>query len=159
MSEEFYVKVGDQVQFAKTVGESDVYLFAGITGDLSSNHVNEQVMARSSYGRRIAHGALLIGFMSTTSTLMIEKSGGVGSEETPVSLGYDRIRFLAPVFLGDTITVTYRIAEVDPARRRSRSEIQVTNQDGTLVAVGQHLMKWVANPGVVAPQPPTGKVG
>jgi 3-hydroxybutyryl-CoA dehydratase len=159
MSEEFYVKVGDQVQFAKTVGESDVYLFAGITGDLSSNHVNEQVMARSSYGRRIAHGALLIGFMSTTSTLMIEKSGGVGSEETPVSLGYDRIRFLAPVFLGDTITVTYRIAEVDPARRRSRSEIQVTNQDGTLVAVGQHLMKWVANPGVLAPQPPTRKVG
>jgi len=159
MSEEFYVKVGDQVEFAKTVGESDVYLFAGITGDLSSNHVNEQVMARSSYGRRIAHGALLIGFMSTTSTLMIEKSGGVGSEETPVSLGYDRIRFLAPVFLGDTITVTYKIAEIDPARRRSRSEIQVTNQDGTLVAVGQHLMKWVANPGILAPQPPPGRVG
>ena len=123
MSEDFHVKVGDQVQFAKTVGESDVYLFAGITGDLSSNHVNEEVMRRSSYGRRIAHGALLIGFMSTTSTLMIEKSGGVGSEETPVSLGYDRIRFLAPVFIGDTITVTYRIAEIDPARRRSRSEI------------------------------------
>ena len=108
MSEDFYVKVGDQVQFAKTVGESDVYLFAGITGDLSSNHVNEEVMRRSSYGRRIAHGALMIGFMSTSSTLMIEKSGGVGSEETPVSLGYDRIRFLAPVFIGDTITVTYR---------------------------------------------------
>ena len=143
---DFHVQVGDQVRFAKTVGESDVYLFAGITGDLSSNHVNEEVMQRSSYGRRIAHGALLIGFMSTTSTLMIEQSGGVGAEETPVSLGYDRIRFLAPVFIGDTITVTYRIAEVDPARRRSRSEIKVTNQDGTLVAVGQHLLKWVANP-------------
>ena len=150
---DFYVKVGDRVQFAKTVGESDVYLFAGITGDLSSNHVNEEVMRRSSYGRRIAHGALLIGFMSTTSTLMIEKSGGVGSAETPVSLGYDRIRFLAPVFLGDTITVTYTIAETDPARRRSRSEIEVTNQDGTLVAVGQHILKWVANPGVAPPRP------
>ena len=161
MSEGFHVSVGDQVQFAKTVGESDVYLFAGITGDLSSNHVNEEVMRRSSYGRRIAHGALLIGFMSTTSTLMIEKagmiekSGGVGADETPVSLGYDRIRFLAPVFIGDTVTVTYRIVEVDPARRRSRSEIEVTNQDGTLVAVAQHLLKWVANPPAVPPHPPS----
>jgi 3-hydroxybutyryl-CoA dehydratase len=155
MSEDFHVKVGDQVQFAKTVGESDVYLFAGITGDLSSNHVNEEVMRRSSYGRRIAHGALLIGFMSTTSTLMIEQSGGVGAGETPVSLGYDRIRFLAPVFIGDTITVTYKIAEIDPARRRSRSEIEITNQDGTLVAVGQHLMKRVANPTAVPLHPPS----
>ena len=152
---DFHVQVGDQVQFAKTVGESDVYLFAGITGDLSSNHVNEEVMKRSAYQRRIAHGALLIGFMSTTSTMMIEKSGGVGAKETPVSLGYDRIRFLAPVFIGDTITVTYRIAEIDPARRRSRSEIEVTNQDGTLVAVGQHLLKWVPNPNAAPPHPPT----
>ena len=111
-------------------------------------------MQRSSYGRRIAHGALLIGFMSTTSTLMIEKSGGASPEETPVSLGYDRIRFLAPVFIGDTITVTYRIAEVDPARRRSRSEIEVANQDGTLVAVGQHILKWVPNPTTVPPHLP-----
>ena len=152
---DFYVSVGDQVQFAKTVGETDIYLFAGITGDLSSNHVNEEVMKRSSYGRRIAHGALLIGFMSTTSTLMIEKSGGIGADETPVSLGYDRIRFLAPVFIGDTVTVTYRIAEVDLQRRRSRAEIEVTNQDGTLVAVGQHLLKWVANPTAAPPHPPT----
>jgi len=151
---DFHVRVGDQVQFAKTVGESDVYLFAGITGDLSSNHVNEEVMQRSSYGRRIAHGALLIGFMSTTSTLMIEKSGGASPEETPVSLGYDRIRFLAPVFIGDTITVTYRIAEIDPARRRSRSEIEVTNQAGTLVAVGQHILNWVPNPTAIPPDPP-----
>jgi 3-hydroxybutyryl-CoA dehydratase len=157
---DFHVEVGDQVQFAKTVAESDVYLFAGITGDLSSNHVNEEVMKRSAYQRRIAHGALLIGFMSTTSTLMIEKAGmleksGRGAGETPVSLGYDRIRFLAPVFIGDTVTVTYRIAEIDPARRRSRSEIAVTNQDGTLVAVGQHILKWVPNPTAAPPDPPT----
>jgi 3-hydroxybutyryl-CoA dehydratase len=158
---DFHVRVGDQVQFAKTVGESDVYLFAGITGDLSSNHVNEEVMKRSAYQRRIAHGALLIGFMSTTSTLMIDKagmigkSGGASPEETPVSLGYDRIRFLAPVFIGDTITVTYRIAEIDPVRRRSRSEIEVTNQAGTLVAVGQHILKWVPNPTAIPPDPPS----
>jgi 3-hydroxybutyryl-CoA dehydratase len=142
---EFYVSIGDEVRFAKTVGESDVYLFAGITGDFSGNHVNEEFMRRSAYGRRIAHGALMIGFMSTASTLMIEKCAGTKADETPVSLGYDRIRFLAPVFIGDTVTVAYRIAEVDPERRRSRSEIEVRNQDGQLVAIGQHVLKWVKN--------------
>ena len=44
--EPFYVKPGDRVTFSKTVGETDVYLFAGITGDFSVNHVNEQYMAR-----------------------------------------------------------------------------------------------------------------
>ena len=145
---EFHVAVGDEVRFSKTVGESDVYMFAGITGDLSSNHVNEAVMSRTAYGRRIVHGALLVGFMSTTSTLMIDRSGtaAAAGSETPVSLGYDRIRFLAPVYLGDTITVAYRITEIDPERRRSRAEIEVRNQDGALVAVGQHLLKWVKNP-------------
>ncbi len=142
----FHVAIGDQVRFAKTVGESDVYLFAGITGDFSSNHVNEALMRRSAYGRRIAHGALLIGFMSTTSTLMIEQAGGVPADETPVSLGYDRIRFLGPVFIGDTVTVTYRIAEIEPERRRSRAEIEVKNQDGVLVAIAQHILKWIPNP-------------
>jgi 3-hydroxybutyryl-CoA dehydratase len=142
----FHVAVGDQVHFAKTVGESDIYLFAGITGDFSSNHVNEAAMRGTAYGRRIAHGALLIGFMSTCSTLMIEQAGGLPADETPVSLGYDRIRFLAPVFIGDTITVTYRIAEIEPERRRSRAEIEARNQDGALVAIAQHILKWVANP-------------
>ncbi len=66
-------------------------------------------------------------------------------DETPVSLGYDRIRFIAPVYLEDTVTVTYRIQEIEPERRRSRSDITVTNQDGETVAVGQHILKWVAN--------------
>ena len=56
---DFYVKPGDEVRFSKTVGESDVYLFAGITGDLSPNHVNKEYMAKSSYGKLMAHGALL----------------------------------------------------------------------------------------------------
>lgn len=55
------IVVGDVVRFAKTVGETDVYLFAGITGDFAPNHVDEQAMSASRFGRRIAHGALLIG--------------------------------------------------------------------------------------------------
>jgi acyl dehydratase len=143
---EFYVSVGDQVSFSKTVGESDIYLFAGITGDFSGNHVDEEFMKGSVYGRRIAHGVLLVGYMSTCSTMMIARASGTASGETPVSLGYDRIRFLGAVFIGDTITVTYRIAEIDPERRRSRSEIEVRNQHGELVAVAQHILKWTRNP-------------
>lgn len=147
-SKDFFVAIGDEVSFSKTVGESDVYLFAGITGDFSSNHVNDQVMKESSFGRRIAHGALLVGFMSTTSTMMIEMSqrGGKGKGWTPVSLGYDGIRFVAPVYIHDTITVTYRIASLDPERTRSLSDITVTNQDGATVAVGHHILKWVKDP-------------
>ena len=58
-----HVSVGDATQFSKTVGETDVTLFAGITGDLSPNHVNEAYMLGSPYGGRIAHGALLVGYM------------------------------------------------------------------------------------------------
>jgi 3-hydroxybutyryl-CoA dehydratase len=140
---EFYVAVGDRVRFSKTVSESDVYLFAGITGDLAPNHVDEAYMQGTPYGRRIAHGALLIGFMSTASTMLVERYRGLEGDETPVSLGYDRIRFTAPVFFGDTITVTYTIAEIDPVRRRSKSAIEVTNQKGETVAVAAHILKWV----------------
>lgn len=142
--ESFYVAVGDKVSFSKTVSESDVYLFAGITGDLAPNHVDEEYMKRSGYGRRIAHGALIVGFMSTASSLAIAKSRN-GGNETPVSLGYDRIRFLAPVYLGDTVTVAYEIVDLDEERRRSVADIRVFNQTEELVAVAQHILKWVAN--------------
>jgi len=141
---DFHVAVGDRSAFSKTVGETDVYLFAGITGDLSPNHVNKSYMERSKYKRLQAHGALLVGFMSTASTLAIAKCRE-DADETPVSLGYDRIRFLAPVFFGDTLTVEYTIAAIDTARRRSNADIAVKNQDGTLVAVGTHILKWVKN--------------
>ena len=140
---EFYVKIGDGVRFAKTVGEADIYGFAGITGDFSVNHVNEQYMQRSKYGRRIAHGALMVGFMSTCSTMMIDKCDGTGAGETPVSLGYDRVRFLGPVYIGDTVTLSYTIAEVDPVKRQSLTDIRVENQRGDLVAVARHILRWV----------------
>ncbi|MBL6623040.1 MAG: dehydratase, partial [Alphaproteobacteria bacterium] len=55
--------------------------------------------------------------------------------------------FLQPVFLGDTVTLIYRIAEIDVARKRSIGKIEVFNQDEVLVAVGQHILQWVPNPG------------
>ena len=141
---DFYLDVGDAVQFSKTVGESDVYLFAGITGDLSPNHVNEAFMKQTAYGGRIAHGALLVGYMSTASSLILQKFAPPETADTAVSLGYDRIRFLKAVFIGDTITVHYQVEAVNTERRRTRAKIEVINQDGQLVAVAQHILKWVA---------------
>lgn len=138
-------KIGDSVKFSKTVGESDIYLFAGLTGDLSQNHVDDEFMSHSMFGKRIAHGALMVGFMSTASTRMIEESLRKGISSTPVSLGYDGIRFLKPVYINDTITVTYTIAEVDEGRLRTLSNVEVTNQRGELVAVGKHHLKWTLN--------------
>jgi 3-hydroxybutyryl-CoA dehydratase len=141
---DFYVAVGDHTTFSKTVGESDVYLFAGITGDFAPNHVNKAFMEKSTYGHLIAHGALLVGFMSAASTIAVGVARA-SADELPVSLGYDRIRFLAPVFFGDTVTVDYRITAIDLDRRRATADIQVVNQDGTLVAVATHVLKWVKN--------------
>jgi len=143
----FYLKVGDSVSFAKTVGETDIYMFAGITGDFSVNHVNEQYMAKSKYGKRIAHGALLVGYMSTCSTLIISMCDGTSGDETPVSLGYDRVRFLGAVVIGDTVNLTYTITEVDPVKRQSKSSIEVKNQRGELVAVATHILRWVKDKG------------
>ena len=136
-AEKFFVSIGDSVMFAKTVGETDIYMFAGITGDFSVNHVNEQYMAQSKFGRRIAHGALLVGYMSTCSTKMIE----LMANRPTVSYGYDRIRFIKPVFIGDTLTVDYRIAERDETKGELRAQVSVTNQHGDLVAVAVHILK------------------
>ena len=140
---DFYVNVGEKVSFTKTVSESDVYMFAGITGDFSPNHVNKVYMEKSSYGKLMVHGALLVGFMSTVSTLALQHTRG--ANETPVSLGYDRIRFLKPVFIGDTIIVNYEFTEIDVAGRRTNAAIRVLNQHNELVAVAQHILKWIPN--------------
>jgi 3-hydroxybutyryl-CoA dehydratase len=138
------VEIGQVFKFSKTVGETDVTLFAGLTGDFSDTHINEQYMQeKSSIGTRIAHGALLVGYMSTASTISIAHVIHRDDlDEFPVSAGYDRIRFIKPVLLGDTVTVIYKVAEIDEERRRSTADMEVINQRGEVVAAGRHLMKW-----------------
>lgn len=123
---------------SKTVGESDVYLFAGITGDLAPYHVDEQFMADSGYGGRIAHGVLLLGFVSTASTMFWTQNDGVGQT---VSYGYDRVRFTGPVTIGDTITVTYRLIEFDEDKSLFRARAQIVTQRGETCLVAEHLTK------------------
>ena len=131
--------IGSTVTFSKTVGESDVYMFAGITGDFSPNHCNEEYMSKTRYGRRIAHGVLLVGYMSTCSTKLAAMLG----DKPIVSYGYDRVRFVKPVFIGDTITVTYRVTERDDAKGEIRAHVAVTNQRGEVAAVATHILKLV----------------
>lgn len=133
--------IGRRVTFTKTVSESDVYLFAGITGDLAPIHVDEEFMKRTRYGRRIAHGALAVGLMSNASTRIIE---GVGA--TFVSYGYDRIRFPAPLYIGDTVTVAYEIVGRDPATRKTFAAVTCTTQSGAVVAAATHILKAVDEP-------------
>lgn len=127
--------LGSTVTFSKTVGEYDVYAFAGVSGDFSPNHVNEQYMKESPYGQRIAHGALLVAYISTASVLMINKLG-----IDAVTYGYDRVRFPRAVLFGDTITVTYEIAEVEEDGRRANGRVTVINQSGEVVAAATHIL-------------------
>jgi acyl dehydratase len=130
--------IGRTVTVRKTVGETDVYLFAGISGDFAPNHVDEEYMKRTRYGRRIAHGALMVAYMSQASTKMC-----AGVPATLVSYGYDRIRFPAAVFIGDTVEVTYEIVERDVAAGKAFSKVTCTNQKGEVVAAAVHILKVV----------------
>ncbi|WP_342433248.1 MaoC/PaaZ C-terminal domain-containing protein [Neobacillus sp. FSL H8-0543] len=133
------LQVGESVSFSKTVSESDVYMFAGITGDLGENHVNEEYMKKTPYKKRIAHGALLVGYASTTSTLFIQKRS-----IPAVSYGYDSIRFIKPVFIGDTIYIIYTIDKICNDTQKSWAKIEIKNQDDELCAVAIHILKYIA---------------
>ena len=134
------IPIGTQVQFAKTIGESDIYLFAGITGDLSPNHVNAEYMKTTPYGGIIAHGVLVVGLMSTCSTRILDYAS---SRRPAVSYGYDRIRFIKPVRVGDTVTVTYEIVAADALESKTTAAVTATNQLGEVVAVANHILKFL----------------
>ncbi|GAB2962868.1 MaoC family dehydratase N-terminal domain-containing protein [Amycolatopsis acidiphila] len=131
--------IGRTTTFTKTVGESDIYLFAGVSGDLGPNHVDEEYMSKTRYGHRIAHGVLIVSYMSTCSSKLIEEAGN----EPAVSYGYDRVRFVKPVFIGDTVTVTYTVAERDDELGEIRSQVTAQNQHGDVVAVATHILRRV----------------
>jgi acyl dehydratase len=128
--------VGKSVTFSKTVSESDIYLFAGITGDFDPIHVDQEFAKTTQYGQRIAHGALILGYMSTASTLIHQGFG-----RPLVSLGYDRIRIVAPVFVGDTVTVTYTVTATDLERSRTTADCIARNQRGETVVISTHIQK------------------
>jgi 3-hydroxybutyryl-CoA dehydratase len=132
------IPVGLKTRVTKTVSESDVYLFAGITGDFDPNHVDEEYTRKTSLGHRVAHGALIVGYTSAASTRILQDF-----DRPMVSVGYDRIRFLKPVYFGDTLTIDYVIESVERERERTIAKIEVKNQKDELVAVLTHIMQLV----------------
>ena len=133
------IAIGTRTRLTKTVSESDVYLFAGITGDLDPNHVDEEYCRKTSLGHRVAHGALLVGYTSAASTRILQDF-----DRPMVSAGYDRIRFLKPVYFGDTLTIDYAIESIERERERTVAKIEVKNQRDELVMVATHIMQLVS---------------
>jgi 3-hydroxybutyryl-CoA dehydratase len=128
--------IGDHAEFAKTVTDFDVYGFAGIVGDFYGVHVNEEYAKTTRFERRIAQGALSVGFLATVMGLMAAKAPNPGA----VSYRYD-ITFNAPVYIGDTVTARLELAEKDEDRNTCVFAATVTNQKGTVVASGTTYLK------------------
>ncbi|WP_159710442.1 MaoC family dehydratase [Geminicoccus flavidas] len=122
--------------FGRTVTESDIVLHAGQSGDHFPHHMDAEWCATQEFGQRIAHGTLVfsLGVGLTASTI----------NPRAMSYGYDRLRFIRPVFIGDTITAKARITEKrDHPRRTSHGivveALEVTNQRGEPVLACEHL--------------------
>lgn len=139
----FAIEVGERAEFSKTITETDLAMFSAISGDFDPIHVDEEYARRSQFGRRIAHGGLAMSLLSTTSSVIGRRAVERGSKGVSVSLGYDRIRFLAPVFIGDTLTARYVIDRLDAERGRSVATVEVVNQRGETCVAGEHVMKWL----------------
>lgn len=120
----------------RTITEADIVIHAGQTGDFFPHHMDAEWCRTQDFGQRIAHGTLIF-------SVGIGMTAGVINPRA-MSYGYDRVRFLRPVFIGDTITVTATIKERrDHPKRVSHGiiaeRIEVTNQHGEAVLVCEHL--------------------
>lgn len=125
------LEAGQQASFTKTVTESDVYLYAGITGDLNPAHVNEEYAKGTRFGTRIAHGMLSGGFISAVIGMQLPGPG-------TIYLGQS-LKFVAPVRIGDTVTATVTVREIDSAKNRVTLDTVCTNQEGTVLITGEAL--------------------
>jgi 3-hydroxybutyryl-CoA dehydratase len=123
------IKVGDVASFSKTLSESDVYTFAGVSGDFNPIHVNEEFAKGTRFGARIAHGILTASLVSTViGTALPGKNSLYLSQD---------MKFVAPVYIGDTLTATVRVAEKAIEKRILTLETRVANQHGKTVLAGQ----------------------
>lgn len=123
------IKIGDKASFTKTISESDVYGFAGITGDFNPIHVNQEFAAQSRFKQRIAHGMLSASFISTV----------IGTELPGVNTIYlsQEVKFTAPVYFGDTLTAEAVVLEKREEKRILTLKTTVMNQHGKVVVDGQ----------------------
>jgi len=127
------LKIGDFAEHAKTISESDVYLFAGITGDMNPAHINAQDAAQGMFKERIAHGMLSAGLVSAVLGMQIPGPGTIYLAQT--------LKFTAPVKFGDTITARAEVIERTVERNRIVLKTTCVNQNGILVLDGEATVK------------------
>lgn len=123
------LKVGDRAEFTKTVSESDVYLYAGLTGDFNPAHINESYAEKTFFKTRIAHGMLSAGFISAILGTRLPGPGTIYIRQT--------LKFTAPVLIGDTITASVEVAEIITEKNRIRLKTVCENQNGVIVLDGE----------------------
>jgi 3-hydroxybutyryl-CoA dehydratase len=126
------LKVGDTAKFSKTISESDVYLFAGVTGDLNPAHVNEDYAKDTYFKTRIAHGMLSASFISTVIGTMLPGPGTIYMRQ--------EVSFLKPVKIGDTVTAIVEIAEIMADKKRIRLKTYCINQEDKKVVDGEAIV-------------------
>ncbi|OUN19216.1 enoyl-CoA hydratase [Flavonifractor sp. An82] len=122
------IQVGDVSTFTKTVTESDITLFAGFSGDFNPAHINAVAAEQSMFGRRIAHGMLSAGFISTVLGTQLPGPGTIYMAQ--------ELRFVKPVFIGDTVTAICTVVERNEEKNRLKLETVVENQNGEKVITG-----------------------
>jgi len=137
-------EIGFTTYTAKTVSETDVYLFAGISGDMNRVHLNQQYMETTDIGERVAHGMLTFSIASAAETELLNKKFHEmeAADISYLSAGYEHVRFIKPVLFGDTLTTSYEIIEVDQEAKKTVGKLTVTNQKNEVVLVGNHILKF-----------------
>ena len=126
------LSVGQRARFSKTITETDIYLYAGISGDFNPAHVNEQYAAKTFFKTRIAHGMLTASFISTLIGTILPGPGSIYMRQ--------ELNFLAPVRIGDTVTAIAEVAEIIADKKRVRLKTWCINQEGTTVLDGEALV-------------------
>jgi acyl dehydratase len=115
------VELGQEFSFRRTFTEADVTVFCGVTGDFNPYHSDDVFAHESAFGRRIIPGLL-------TAAMMTHIGGLIGFLATEM-----HFQFIAPVYIGDTITCTVKFVEKDAATRRLVGATRCVNQDGVEV--------------------------
>jgi len=136
-----HLKVGDFAEFGKTVTETDIYLYAGITGDFNPAHVNEEFAKNTFFKTRIAHGMLTAGFISAIIANQLPGPGTIYIKQD--------LNFLAPVKIGDTITGRVEVLELISEKNRVRLKTTCVNQDGVMVLTGEGIVSPPKAPKIV----------
>lgn len=122
------LNLGDKASVEKTISETDVYLYAGITGDLNPAHINEEYAKNTFFKKRIAHGMLTTGLISAVLGM---KLPGCGT----IYLGQE-LKFTAPVLIGDTIKAEVEVVEIIEGKNRIKLRTTCINQKGDMVLDG-----------------------